>query len=152
VLDFFRPITAPTTAPATEPATDATPLATVDAPLAIADGAAAIPVDLRGFGAAFAGFADCLALAFVSGFGLADLAATDFGFAAAALFAGALASFERAAIAGPAPAVASSAFDFPVLVAGVGFFIAVPRMGGVSIRNAFPSRKFRAGAIGAGNG
>jgi hypothetical protein len=169
--DFFRPITAPTTAPATDPAAEATPLATADAPLAIAAGAAAMPVALPlfGFGAAFAadavlaaGFADAddLLAAFAglaAVFGAGAFAAAAFGLSVAlafcaALFAGAFASLERAAMAGPAPVFASSAFDFPAFAACAGFFISVPRVSVASSRNANPPRKFPTHPIGAQNG
>jgi hypothetical protein len=170
---FLRPSTAPTTAPATVPAADATPLATADAPLAMAAGAAAMPDALLVFGlgdalADFAvdadlpaGFADTApsdlvdfevafgAAALVAAFGLSDFVAPVFCDAA---FAGAFASFERAAMAGPAPVFASSAFDFPVFAAGAGFFIGIPRVSVASIRNAIPRRKFPMRAIRARNG
>ena len=118
--------------------------------LALAFGEALVALALAaGFDAAAltAGLAVVgLADVFAAAFGCSDFVALVFW---DALFAGALASLERAAIAGPAPVFASRAFDFPVFFDAAGFFIAVPQVSVALIRNAIPPQKFRIGPIGA---
>lgn len=134
----LRPATMPTTAPATLPAIDATPLAILLAPVTRALVAdlplgvfevvslellAAFPGDLvaalaAGLAEAFDDFAEASGLAALDVFAALDASA------ALACFGGAFfpdaadfASFDRSAIAAPAPVLASRGF------AAVGFFV-----------------------------